>query len=341
MIKGKIKESKIITKENILNKVDEYNIFRYYLGEDFDFKKKFSSPFRNGGIDENPNLCFFPGNQGRILFKDFANGKTGDCFTFVQELFDLDYFQSLKKVYTDFKLDVGTATDIQIFEKPFEINKQSKLIQVIPKPFTDLELNYWGSYDITPEELKANNVFSVKKLYINKTLILNPQKDLRFAYVFDEYIKIYSPLNSKFKWISSTPNDFISGFNAIRQKISNNAQDEKIIISKSLKDQIVLSKIFKDVCSTQNESESAINQESLNILLEGYKPNNIYIAYDNDEPGVKASTYYSNKYNFNYVNVPKVFKREGIKDWADLVKIKDLDTVKNYLKIKGLFTAEK
>src|SRR5688572_857332 len=96
MITGKEREK--LSKDAILSKIDDYNIIRFYLGQDFDFKKKFSSPFRESGVDTKPNLCFFPGENGKILFKDFANGKGGDCFKFVQELFKINFHSALVKI---------------------------------------------------------------------------------------------------------------------------------------------------------------------------------------------------------------------------------------------------
>lgn len=331
MIKGKEKFS----KEFILSKIDDYNIIRFYLGEDFNFKKKFRSPFREKGSDNKPNLTFFLGDNGKIIFKDFASGQGGDCFKFVQEMFKLTHSQSLMKIATDFGLEEGTFK-IQLTKKPDSIHKQAKLIQIVPREFTKEDLEYWNAYHISEEELKNKNVFSIQKLYLNKQVVPNYNKELRFAYLFDDYLKIYSPLSQEFKWISSCPNDFISGFDNIKYKVFSGTQDEKLIISKSVKDELVLSKFFKDVCSTQNESSASINAENMQIILKGYKPENVYITYDNDEAGVKASQYYTQNYGFKYVNVPKIYRREGIKDWADLVKHKGLDTMENYLKIKKL-----
>jgi hypothetical protein len=337
MINGK--ERQKLNKEAILSKIDDYNIIRFYLGQDFDFKKKFSSPFR-GKVDNKPNLCFFAGDNGKILFKDFANGKSGDCFRFVQELYNISFYEALSRIDKDLGLGIQSNENpkfkIQITRKPDSIHKQTKLIQIEAKSFTYEELEYWGSYHIQEYELKRKNVFSIDKLYINKQLVPNYDKQLRFAYLFDNYLKIYSPFSQEFKWISSCPNDFISGFDDIKHKIFTGTQEKRLIISKSVKDEIVLSKFFKDVCSTQNESESAITNENAQYILKGYKPENVYIAYDNDDAGVIAGTLFKHKYGFNYVNVPKIYRREGIKDWADLVKHKGLDTMENYLKIKKL-----
>lgn len=338
MINGKEREK--LSKEAILSKVDDYNIIRFYLGRDFDFKKKFSSPLR-GKADNKPNLCFFPGDRGKILFKDFANGKGGDCFKFVQELYNLNFYEALSRIDRDFCLGIQAPVGkkvfkIQLTKRPDSIHKQTKLIQIIPKNFTSEELAYWGTYEIDEAELKRKNVFSIEKLYINKQLVPNYNKQLRFAYLFDEYLKIYSPFSQEFKWISSCPNEFISGFDEIKYKIFRGIQAKRLIISKSVKDEMVLSKFFKDVCSTQNESHASINEENMSYILKGYEPKDVIISYDNDEAGVKASLYYTKNYGFSYVNVPKIFRREGIKDWADLVKYKGLDTMENYLKIKKL-----
>ncbi len=335
MIKGNIKEKKELTKESILEKVDDYNIIRFYLGKDFDFKKKFHSPFRK---DNNPNLCFYMGEGNRIIFKDFANGMSGDCFEFVKRLFGLDFYQSLVKIDKDMGLGILAPPNfkIQLTRRPDSIHKQSKLIQIQSRPFTNEELDYWESYQIYECELKSKQVYSIEDLYINKQLVPNYNKELRFAYKFDNFFKIYSPFSQEFKWISSCPNDFMSGLDDIKYKIFKGIQDKRLIISKSVKDEIILSKFFKDVCSTQNESEASITEENIQYILKGYDPQDVYIAYDNDEAGHKAVAYYVAKYRFNSIFVPQVYRREGIKDWSDLVKHKDLDTMENYLKIKKL-----
>jgi hypothetical protein len=340
MIKGRIKELQRLDTEAILSKVDDYNIIRYYLGQDFNFKKDFHSPFRGKG--SRPNLRFFEGDAGggRIMFKDFATGQAGDCFRFVMFLHGCNFFEALEKIDEDFGLGIkahkSPVFKVQLKKKPDSIHKQARLVQVLPREFTKEDLEYWSRYEITQAELERKNVYSVDKLYMNKQLLPSKKDELRFAYQFDQYIKVYAPLSKEYKWISSCPNDFISGFDDIKYKIFKGIQSKKLIISKSVKDEIVLSKFFKDVCSTQNESPGAINYDDMGWILRGYNPEDVYIAYDNDETGVNASTYFTEGYRFNYVNVPKIFRREGIKDWADLVMYKGLDTMENYLKIKKL-----
>lgn len=327
-----------LTKEQIFERLDEHSIFSFYMGTDIDFRKKYSSPFRS---DRSPNFCFFPTKKGEIRYKDFATGESGDCFKFVERKFNINFYEALEKINHDFNLFLEQNKEKSVIKfkiptKKDPIHNQSKIIQITTKPFTYEELSYWENYQINQQELKRKNVYSVDKLFLGKRLIPNYNNELRFAYLFDDYLKIYSPFSKQIKWISSCPNEYISGFDDIKYKIFSGTQDEKLIISKSVKDEIILSKFFKDVCSTQNESSQSISPENMQWILKGYKPENVYMAYDNDEAGVKASTYFTKNYGFKYVNVPKIYSREGIKDWADLVKHKDLDTLENYLKIKKL-----
>lgn len=339
MIKGNIGKPEEIKVEDILAKVDDYNIIRFYLGEDFDFKRKFRSPFRDGGIDNTPNLCFFPGEE-RIIYKDFANGKSGDCFKFVQEIFGLTFYQALLKIDKDLGLGLKDKSNspvfkIQLEKRPKNLQKTDTIIQIIPRDFTKEDIDFWSSFHITQGELERKKVHSVDRLYVNKQLMQNRENSPRFAYEYDQYLKIYTPFSKTLKWISSCPNDYISGFDEIKFKIFSGKQSDKLIITKSLKDEIILSKFYPDVCSTQNESEKAINDESIQWILKGYKRENVYIAYDGDKAGKDATMLLTYKYGFNSLDIPSVAIQLGMKDWADIAREGSLGTVEKVLKSQG------
>jgi len=340
MIKGNIGKPEEIKVEDILAKVDDYSIIRFYLGEDFDFKRKFRSPFRAGGVDKTPNLCFFPSDE-RIIFKDFASGKSGDCFKFVQEIFGLTFYQALLKIDKDLGLGLKDKSNspvfkIQVKKRPENLQKSDTLIQIVPRDFTAKDISFWESYHITQSELEKKKVHSVDKLYVNKQLMQNREDSPRFAYEYDSYLKIYTPFSKTMKWISSCPNDYISGFDEIKFKIFRGSQSDKLFITKSLKDEIILSKFFRDVCSTQNESATAINEDNMQWILKGYKPENVIIAYDNDKAGKDAARYYSIQYGFRTIFVPDAFGTVGIKDWSDLMKDHGQRTVWHVFRAEGL-----
>lgn len=337
MIKGKIKTN--LTINMIRERIDDYNIFCYYLGETIDFKKKYSSPFRENGVDNTPNLSFWKAPNGNLIFKDFANGYGGDCFRFIMLKYNITLQECLKKIDKDFNLGLYYELDpnlspnfkMKLIKAP-EINSERNIIQVLIRPFTGIELDYWKDYSINGEELNNSNVYGISALYVNKQLIIQNRHDLRFAYKYDNFWKIYTPLSgtSKFKWISNVPNNFMSGFDDIKAKVFYGKQSEKLIITKSKKDEIILKKFFNDVCSTQNESIGSISHENLKVIQEGYNPENVYMAYDRDEVGKRVSRYYEDNYRFKSIYVSNYYG-PNIKDWGEFIKNSGWRVVENYL----------
>jgi 5S rRNA maturation endonuclease (ribonuclease M5) len=317
VIKGKIRLRKNI--DFILSKISEYDIYRYYIGYDFRLGKTIHSPFRR---DSTPSFSVIPTVSGRLKHKDFGDlGYSGDCVEFVMQLFGITFKEAIDKIIEDFGLyqDEINFKFKQPKKEDFKIHK--KLIQVVSKKFTQEELHYWAQFGITLDELKDNRIYSVSKLYIDKVYISNRDNFMRFAYIFDdEHVKIYTPHATKEnKFITNAPIDLMSGLDKL-------GKGSTVVVTKSKKDEIVLRKFVTNVCSVQAENIKAINDDNIKLLKSKY--DNIIINFDSDEPGVKACTYY-NKYDFDYINVPKKYK--PIKDFSDLAKEKGLEEVKKVL----------
>ena len=94
-VNGMTKQRHIKT-DMILEKVSEYDIFRYYM-PNTDWKPNVVtfSPFRN---ERTPS--FMIGNKhGRLTFIDFGDtSKRGSCFDFVMMLFHLRDLQEVVKL---------------------------------------------------------------------------------------------------------------------------------------------------------------------------------------------------------------------------------------------------
>ena len=188
MIQGKKKTK--LNIENVLKKVTEYDIFRWYMpNKSWKLNQVTLSPFRQ---ENNPS--FVIGNKhGRISFIDFADtSKRGDCFTFVQMLYNLAGVEDvLKMIDRDFGLGIANGKPTEEYKKvvaeykqPAQ-EKQYSLIQVITRKFTQEELAYWNQYHQDLEDLRANHVYSIKKLYFNKQLFPLKETELRFGYFYD------------------------------------------------------------------------------------------------------------------------------------------------------------
>lgn len=326
MIKGSPKKQ--IHFENILDKVDPYYVYRYYLGKDFSTRKNVSSPFRK---DDCPSFRIKVGTDGTLFHKDYGDAtKAGNCINFVQQLYKVSYKEAIEKIEHDFgikKTDKTYERIIGDFKKPENLTpKEPDVIEVVTRPFTKEELQYWKQYEITESELRENDVYSIKELWKNGEL--KPDSNIRFAYKYDPFWKIYRPyVDKKWKWIwNNTPNDRMYGLDKCIGR-------DKVLVTKSHKDYLVLSSIYPWVCSTQNESEVAINQVNIELLQ---KSQEVYLVFDNDDAGVRSCKFY-NQFGFKYWNVPRKYYQETkSKDPSDLVKNYGLGELIKLLKSKNI-----
>lgn len=336
-ITGKLKVR--LNSTNILDRTTEYDIYRFYLGYDFRIGKPLLSPFRK---EFNPSFSINVSKQGSLHHMDFGDStKRGDCFDFVMQLWGITYHESLLRIDSDMNLGVISdrhlnntlAQNRSLQNGPLE--RRYSIIQVLTRKFNDAELDYWASYHINYEDLINNKVYVAKKVFLNGSRYPIPEDEMTFAYLEDENRwKIYRPFagNKSNKFLTNIPNDYISGIDKITDGCTIG------LVTKSKKDEMVLSKIMPCVCSVQSESIVAISKNNIELLKS--KCQVVYLNFDSDETGVQSCKYY-NQFGFKWINCPKGFyKPDGkqIKDFADLAKFCGMETVINHFKTKGLIT---
>jgi len=323
----------LVNSEWVLNKVDQNQIFYAYFGDFIPYKKSYNSVFRK---DRSASTGFFFGDSGELVYYDLGTGENLNCFAFVAKMYGIKYGEAIRKVACDFgliqceglhfeKKEINNSIN---FEKK---NKEEREIQIIPAVWNLKHAKYWRQYGITKEELEKEHVYAVDKLFIDKNLIVNKNDVLRFAYVVSVkgkgYMKIYSPYADKFKWISNINLNTPFGWDTL------NLDSETVYVTKSLKDMIVLKKIFPSVISTQNESEGALNSGLVKFLCKNFKKR--IIVFDNDAVGVENCKKFNEK-GFGYFNIPKDYIYEGIKDPSDFVAAYGIEKLKNLFKQKNL-----
>ena len=331
MIKGNIREK--LTKETVLNRISEYDIFRYYMPhQDWKLNTATFSPFRQ---EKHPS--FLIGNRkGNLSFIDFADTSiSGDCFWFVKKMFHLSSLDEvLVKIDADFGLGIISkeATKdykrvVAEYKQPTE-EKRYSLIQVVTRKFTNAELEYWNSYHQSLDDLRENNIYAVKTLFFNRQRFPVVQTEMMFGYLYDGgRWKIYRPFaEKKNKWVpNNVPITTMDGMN-------KTINCETIIITKSKKDYMVLKKVYENVCAVQNEGIACFSKDNVEFLKSNSKRQ--ILAFDSDAVGVANSQQITEKFGFEYVNVPRQYLREDIKDFADLAKHHGLKTVEHYVKQK-------
>jgi hypothetical protein len=332
MIKGKKKSQ--LTPEGVLNMISEYDVFRYYISDkSWKLNVPFLSPFRD---ERNPS--FLIGNRGgRISFIDFSDTSLrGDCFTFVKQLHSLSSMDEvLRLIDKDFGLGISSkpVNDykkiVSGYKQVEDLGKRYSLIQVVTRKFTNEELAYWNQYHQDLQDLKDNNVYSIKTLYFNKQKFPLKETDIRFGYFYDGHWKIYVPYttNKRGKWLSNVPLTTVKGLENLRP-------DKNTLICKSLKDYMVCRKVYPHVCHIQNESTAALSNEVVEFIKNNSKE--VFYGGDSDIPGKKASFAITESFGFRHINPPDDLLPE-VKDFADWAKLEGLEVIRLHFRKKGLF----
>jgi hypothetical protein len=331
-----MKRQGIITPEQVLRKVSEYDIFRYYMPHtNWHINVITFSPFRN---ENNPSFMIGDKN-GRLTFIDFADtSKRGSCFDFVKMIYNLrDLRETLSLIDRDFGLGFSRETNTHEYKRivseyvqPIRAEKSYSTIQVITKPFDKYELEYWNQYHQSLDDLKANNVYSISKVYLNKQLFPAPISELRFGYLYDDKWKIYRPhaKDKKHKWVpNNVPITAMDGKDDIKHC-------DVAFINKSKKDYMVMKKLFPTSCAVQNEGLGCFSTENVDYIKSNSASQ--ILSFDSDITGVENSQQITQLFGFDYCNVPRKYLSEGIKDWADLAKVHGMQVIEEYLKEKQL-----
>lgn len=329
MIGGKSRKELSIPA--ILAMITPYDIYRFYFG-DFRVNDITTNHLRG---DRSPS--FIIGNKGGDLHHfDFADSTwRGDCFEFVQTIFGLNLNDALRKIDADFGLGISTEPigDYKKitaeYKQPEELGKRYSLIQAITRPFTREELAYWNQYHQSLDDLRANNVYSIRHLYLNKSRFALSDTELRFGYLYDGCWKIYRPYGDKrHKWVpNNVPITVMDGCDSVRNC-------DTLFINKSKKDFMVMKKVYSCSCAVQNEGIACFSPENVKFLRSNSRRQ--ILSFDSDAAGVKSSQLITEILGFDYCNVPRKYLAEGIKDWADLGRVHGLSAIENYLREKGL-----
>lgn len=332
MITGRKKVK--LTPDSILEKISDYDIYKMYMPhQNWKINVVTYSPFRN---EKNPS--FIIGYRGGALrYCDFGDSsKKGGCFNFVMMLFNVGLNDALLMIDRDFDLGIISGSSTKNYERivsdyaqPTATSKREYFIQVKTRKFTHEELAYWNAYYQDIDDLRANNVYSIDTVYLNKQKFPLKDSELRFGYLYEGHWKIYRPFaDKKNKWMpNNVPITMMDGLDDIRDC-------DVAFINKSKKDYMVMKKIFPCCCAVQNEGMGCFSEENVEYIKENSERQ--ILSFDSDETGVKNSQLVTNRYGFEYCNVPRIYLDEGIKDWADLARIHGLKTIEKYLTQKEI-----
>lgn len=324
-----------ISKDDILQKISSFDIFKYYCTPFVEINKSFCSELR---FDKNPDCRIYVSGNNDLKYHDFATGENYDCWNYVMRKYNCNYYEALTIIATDFKIiqknnitlnpKIITANDnIPIIHSvSTSYKKEKSRIEIISQPFNSVDANYWNQYEISLEKLEEFNVYSAKYVYIykgDKRYIIEYKKNNPiYAYRFErenQYsYKIYRPKeDKKNKWLfSGGSSEDVEGYDQLP------LSGDLLIITKSLKDVMCYNILGYSAISLQGEANK-LNKEFLDKLYKRFY--SIVVQYDNDEQGIKSSNKLHIDYKLPILYIPP---ETNCKDLSDYIKENGLENAK-------------
>ncbi len=308
-----------LSLDSILDKTTEYDIYSYYIGDKFDIGKIMNSPLRE---DKNPSFGIFKSNKyGNLLFKDQSTGKCGDCITFVSELFNISKREATIRIISDIENNnLSFSTEGVCVQEDYK--STSTIISVNKKPFCKTDDNYWNQFYLFREDLRHFNVYPISEYWLNEIVQPWSYKWDNPGYAYEIYTKykVYLPLADKrSKWISNCGLYDIQGYEQL------DGYGDLLIITKSLKDVMVLYKLGYQSIAPQGENHS-IPEKVMSILKDRFT--NIIVFYDNDKAGCAGAQKIADKFELKTIFIPE----NNPKDISDYIKEYGIDRSKELLK---------
>lgn len=299
-----------VTRDFVLERLTQEQIMEYYLGCKIHLKKRFCSPLRK---DDHPSCGFFYNKEGTLIFNDFAGHFSGGCFKVVMHMHNCSFGECLARIAEDFGLLSGTPIPRKEYPQ-IDKEKVQTVIDVKRRPWDSRDRDFWTQYGITKATLELFRVAPVSTVWINGTIVYTDSK-YKPAYVYDfghGNRKIYLPF--------STGNRFYCNCNVVQG--SNIFQDysEGVVITKSLKDVMVLHEL--GITAVAPQSETVYPDPDYIASLFELAPT-VVTLYDFDRAGVTMANHMRKKYG-----IPALFftdgrfgtKDYGGKDISDVVK---------------------
>ena len=277
--------------ENLIDIKDilpfQLQIWRYVLSSHVTFSDTFCNPFR---VDNNPD-CYLSNTNKIIRLVDWAdhyshrNGHHGmSCIDAIRLKYSCGTKRALQIAYYEalnentYNLPIYKPRPKRTF--PFKIKPDYRNWKLTDKSFWN------GTTDITSKQLEKEQCFPLKQFwYTDKKGIYKKSVPKTPTYInhIKDASKVYQPEN-RF-WLTNFTNEHIGGF----EKFKDN---NTLIITKNLKSYLCIVNLGYNCRYTPNEGMYL----HAKFLQDISKFKNIYILFDNDEAGIKASLKIANQF---------------------------------------------
>lgn len=320
-----------ITKDEILKYITELQILERYCTNFRSLDSNFKSEFYN---DTNPSCRIVVSASGIPYYKDYGNGDYFLAFDYVSRKYGSSYHETCNIIANDFGLK---RTNLNVTPQLLMVNDSPKLvkvksnIQVIVKPFSLIDYEYWNQYGVSLTTLQFFNVKAVSHVYLNKGdkhyvfeyKNSNPLYSYKFFKNNTEYLKIYNPysITKEGKWLTNVGSDCLQGYDQLPET------GDILFITKSLKDVMVFYEMQYSAVGLQAETNK-LSKKSWDELSKRFK--RIILLLDNDHQGRTSTGDFILEYDVEFIFIDQE------KDISDYLKNYGLEKAKKLIKKKLL-----
>ena len=282
MISGTDKSKTAISREAIL--YSDRDLVARYLGIKT-LPCKISSPLRKD--DDIPSFSFFE-REGKVFWKDFGTGESGDIISLFARLWAVKYNEALLKIKSDTGQRLPASELLYKYKGKIRLTHGSS-IQVRIRKWQPWDTRYWEQYGISRKMCKFCNVYPISHAFFTretegkKLTVCVPMEKIAYAY-FEwkdnkESIKLYQPYSLRIKWLSKHDKSVWDLWKQVFSRQKKHPSDS-VILTSSRKDAM---------CLWEN-----LGIPSMSLQGEGYVPKphvmqqvldsfgKVYIWYDND-----------------------------------------------------------
>ena len=302
-----------VSKEFILERIPQEDIFQKYLGVIPELGISFTNPWRD---DESPDCRFYWDDRypPMLKFHDIAMRWNWDCFNIVQISHGNCSFQEALNIIAkdfniskkDINLDLLTKRDIIAQLNVFQSNPSK--IEVRIRSWYKMDIEYWNKYFIDLDTLSLYNVYPIDMAWLDGRVVYQ-FRDLDIGYAYhlgnDDW-KLYFPNRTKtdaFRFLHNNPKR-LQGYRQL-DPIGN-----ILIDTKSLKDVMTLRKFGINAVAPMTET-IPISDKAFEHLNSRFT--NILVLKDRDRTGDRMAIYMRK----NHPVITLRFPKDAEKDFSD------------------------
>ena len=274
-----------LSREWILQRITQEEIFEHYMGHALNMATRFRSPLRE---DKHPT-CSMAYFGGRLYFRDWSRPNAMDVFTFVQTKLRCSYQEALRQIADDLDLwDVPPSLEPTFLENGDGQKSRKKEIAVKIQPFSAGDIEWLKSWHLTSNQTEKFKVFSLKYVWLQSRVYhIWSEADPAIGYYFgsdergSQRWKIYF-----YRRKDSKRPRFLGNTNRIAGWVQLPSKGECVVITKSLKDVMVLDLFGIPAISMQSESTLPY-PEIVDELKDRF--NHVISLYDFDYAGISGA----------------------------------------------------